>query len=218
MQRHIQFAGILACLVVLGGFPSPARAADPPSAPQPPGASQPAPDMPPARIASPDGAAAVRILEQAMPGADDPLLDFFTLEVLQGDKVVARAPTMGYLMSAHWSPDGRLVAINNRRGNQGDYLWVFSLPDGACLKRPDDALGARWAGAAMAEIEDQVKEASATTLNRNWITSDGWSPAGELNITVRARYRGPGTFDFTAPVTLRNGKLVIQTGVVKPVK
>lgn len=176
---------------------------------------EPAPAGPPARITSPDGSSSVRIVPMAMPNTDDPL-DVFTLEISQGDKVVARAPTMGYLIAAHWSPDGRHVAVNNRRGNQGDYLWVFSLPDGAAIKRADDALGQRWLGVALAEIEDRVKEANADGLIRSWTTADGWSPTGELLLNVRARYRGPGTFDFTAPAIFRNGKLVLQTGVVKP--
>ena len=100
------------------------------------GKTQPADDEPPARINSPDGNTAVRIQQKAMPGTDG-VTDFFTLEILQKDKVVARVPTEGYLISAYWSTDGRLLAVNNRRGNSGDYLWVFSLPDGTCLKKAE---------------------------------------------------------------------------------
>ena len=114
--------------------------------------ASPANDGPPAQIASPNGTALVRILHQAMPGTDG-VTDFFTLEVLRGGKVVARMPTEGYLISCYWSPDGRLVAVNNRRGNSGDYLWVFALSDGACLKKADDALGQRWLAMAVNDLE-----------------------------------------------------------------
>lgn len=166
---------------------------------------------PPAFIASPDGKSSVRILQQAMPGADA-ATDFFTLEVLVGEAVVARVPTMGYLLSAHWRPDGTMVAVNNRRGNSGDYLWVFSLPDGACYKRADDPLGQRWIYMAVTEVEDKVKEANAESLYRNWMTAEGWTPSGELRVVVRTRYREVGTYDFQATATLRNGKLVLGDG------
>ncbi len=187
--------------------------AAPESAPAPPTAQ----DAPPTCILSPDGKSSVRILEQPVPGTDDPL-DNFTLEIRFREEVVARAPTTGYLASAHWTPDGRLVAINNRRGNAGDYLWVYALPEGTCLKRADDPLGTRWIGAALAEIEDAAPGATADSLIRNWLTADECPAPDQLRITIRARYRGPGAFDFTAPVVLRNGKLVIQAGAVKHVE
>ena len=45
---------------------------------------------------------------------------------------------MGYLLDVFYSADNRYVAINNRRANAGDYLWVISLRDGQPLKIPED--------------------------------------------------------------------------------
>jgi hypothetical protein len=45
--------------------------------------------------------------------------------VRSGKQNVAKYRTEGYLIDAFWSPDGRYVAVDNRRANSADYLWVF---------------------------------------------------------------------------------------------
>jgi hypothetical protein len=177
---------------------------------------QPADDGPPAQIASPDGLTSVRILQQAMPGTDG-VSDFFTMEILRGEKVVARVPTEGYLISAHWSPDGRMIAVNNRRGNSGDYLWVFSLPDGTCRKKADDDLGQSWLTAAMNVIAGKVQGATADSVYKSWLTATGWYASGELQLNARIRYSKAGTFDFLAPALFQNGNWVVQAGTVQAV-
>ena len=174
-------------------------------------------EEPPEKFISPDGKIEARIVQKAMPGTDG-VTNFFTLEVLVAGKVIKQVPTEGYLMSVHPSPDGKSLAINNRRGNQGDYLWVVSLSDGSLLKRADDPLGARWLGTALAEIEDQTKDASADNLSRSWITAQGWSKSGDLLVSIRVQYRGLGAFDYTAPANLRKGKLVLLPGNIASVK
>ena len=198
-----------------GKAPAPAAAVS--SNPQASPAAQPASDEPPAQINSPDGASSVRILQKAMPGTDG-VTDFFTLEVLQGDKVVARAPTEGYLLSAYWSADGRLLAVNNRRGNSGDYLWVFSLPDGNCIKKADDELGQIWLAAALKEIQGKFTNATAETVYKNWLSATGGSASNELHVNVRVRYSKTGTFDCDIPALFQNGKWNLQPGSVQPVQ
>lgn len=185
----------------------------PPATQTPP---QPADDGPPAKIASPDGSTSVRILHQAMPGSDG-VTDFFTMEVLRGEKVVARVPTEGYLISAHWSTDGRLVAVNNRRGNSGDYLWVFSLPDGACLKKADDDTGQRWLTMAINGIAGKVRGATADSVYKSWLTATGWSASGELQLNARLRFSKAGAFDFLAPALYKNGNWTTQAGTIQAV-
>ncbi len=182
----------------------------------PPAKAEPAPAVaePPARITSPDGDSSVSILQKAMPGTDG-VTDFFTLEVAQAGKVVARVATEGYLISAHWSPDGRQLAVNNRRGNSGDYLWVFALPDGACLKKADDDLGGRWLATATKQIEAADKTATADFVSRSWLTATGWSASGKLQLNIRLRYGASKTFDFTAPAHFQNGKWALQPGSIK---
>src|ERR1700692_2206967 len=66
----------------------------------------------------------VTILHSALPGSD-PYNGFFTIAMRRGKRELAKYPTQGYLIDAFWSPDGSYVAVDNRRGNSGDYLWVF---------------------------------------------------------------------------------------------
>ena len=95
-------------------------------------------DAPPSELASPDKSHVIRVEGKPMPGVDPD--DFpFTLEVLAQGKVQAKYPTEGYLINAFWSDDGNYVAVNNRRGNSGDYAWVFSLRDGSTIRKPNDA-------------------------------------------------------------------------------
>jgi hypothetical protein len=86
-------------------------------------------------LRSPDGRYSVEIVQKPMRKADA-TLDFFTLVLSSKGKPVARVPSYGHLTAAFWSDDGNYVAVNNRRGNSGDYLWVFRLADGDALKRP----------------------------------------------------------------------------------
>ncbi len=171
-------------------------------------------DAPPAAINSPDGKSSVRLLQQPLPG-NDGVVDFFTLEVLSGTKVVARVATEGYLISAHWSLDGRLLAVNNRRGNSGDYLWVFALPDGTCIKKAGDPVGDAWLAAAKLAIQQKVPTASEKSAYKNWLTAREWSSSGELQINQRIRYGATtGTCDFSAPAAFRDGKWSLLPGTV----
>ncbi len=57
------------------------------------------------------------------------------LVISRNGKEIATKKTFGYFSGdAYWNDSGTLVAINNRRGNSGDRVWIFSLPDGKCLK------------------------------------------------------------------------------------
>ncbi|MEI6034811.1 MAG: hypothetical protein WCS65_11100 [Verrucomicrobiae bacterium] len=152
-----------------------------------------------------------------MPGTDG-VTDFFTLEVLQGDKVVARAPTEGYLLSAYWSADGRRLAVNNRRGNSGDYLWVFSLPYGNCIKKADDELGQLWLATALKEIQGKFSNATAETVYKSWLSATGWTASNELHVNLRVRYSKTGTFDCDIPALFQNGKWMLHPGTVQPAR
>jgi hypothetical protein len=93
---------------------------------------------PPEVLYSPDQRYSVRILDSALPGAD-PYDGFFTIAVRNGHEYIAKYPTIGYLIDAFWSPDRKYVAVDNRRANSGDYLWVFRLSDGRAIRMPVDA-------------------------------------------------------------------------------
>ncbi len=155
------------------------------------------PEEPPARIESPDGKTSVRILHEAMPGTD-PGTEFFTLEVLRGEKAILRVPTAGYLLTAHWSPDGRFLAVNNRRGNSGDYIWVFDLAKAATLKTPDDKTGDKWIDAGVKQIAAEIRSIAKKSPYRYWLTANGWEDGGKLLVTLRARYGETGAYDAKA--------------------
>ena len=166
---------------------------------------------PPKRISSPDGKYAVEIVEKALPGSDS--LDQFTLIVSGNGKTLAEVPTFGYLIAAHWSSDGKYVAVNNRRGNAGDYVWVFDLNSGKVLKQPDDKNGEDWEKAAADAVHKELPSANEDTLVRDWVTAQGWD-GNQLKVVVRSVYRGAGgAFDLEAVVDpanweIQNAKLV----------
>ena len=159
---------------------------------------------------APDSKSTVRMLEKPMAGADV-LLDFFTLEVRANGKVVAQVPTCGFLMNAYWSPDGSLLAVNNRRGNSGDYLWIFTIPGGKCIKRADDKIGESWVASALSAIKK--KASGAKELNKSWLCADGWTPDGKLKISIRDKFNGGGTWDYSATVPM--GKMTPEAATVK---
>jgi hypothetical protein len=168
---------------------------------------------PPKKIASPDGKYTVEMVEEAMPGADD--LEDFTLILSSNGKALAKMPTYGYLMAAHWSSDGKFVAVNNRRGNSGDYLWVFDLQTGKALKKPDDKLGEDLEKKAGQEVHKELPSANEDTLVRDWVTAQGWD-GNQLKVIVRSLYRGAkGAFDLELLIDpanwqIKSSKLVRQ--------
>ena len=93
---------------------------------------------PPSELKSPDHRYTVKVLNSALPGSD-PDDGFFTIAVYTGQHCLSKFPTEGYLENAFWSADGKYVAVNNRRANSGDYLWVFRQSDGYAVKKPVDA-------------------------------------------------------------------------------
>jgi hypothetical protein len=135
---------------------------------------------PPTKLVSPDGRFTVKL----EPNASDTNL----MSLLDHEKVIAEVPTYGYMLSAFWSEDGRYLAINNRRANSGDYLWVFSLPDGKCIKQPDDIVGESFRSGAtkyFGAINPAAKESSRI---RDTLVATGWKERHDLKIQVFAEY------------------------------
>jgi hypothetical protein len=91
---------------------------------------------------------------------------------------------MGYLLEALWSADGRYVAVNNRRGNSGDYLWVFSVPDGRVLQAPNDELGLVFADRACRRFPDLSLDGFNTFYN----IAIGWKEGDELQVQATLQF------------------------------
>ena len=127
------------------------------------------------RRVSPDGRFSIDISEKLHPQGDE-FADFFTLELKSASGTLASYPTSGYLTEVHWSPGSDFVAINNRRGNSGDYLWILSLKDGSALKRPDDRLEEELREVVQAAVRKQEPRAQ----KRTFVSIGWWRVAGAV--------------------------------------
>jgi hypothetical protein len=126
----------------------------------------------------------------ATPGHPDEC----TLRVSTGGKTLANFATMGYLLDVFFSPDNSHVAINNRRANSGDYLWVISLRDGKAIKMPDDVAedagktdagkiaGDHWSDQSMPEILKLCSTCTSDDLRHSFLFSTGWNSSSELRV------------------------------------
>jgi hypothetical protein len=141
---------------------------------------------PPSEITAPDKGSRISIEHRALPGSD-PVEGFFTLVLSTNGRAVREVPTMGYLLDAFWSSDNRYLAVNNRRSNAGDYLWVFSLPDGQVLEAPNERLGELLAQKATAKFP----ELANADFDRFSNVAKGWTSSGELKVESRIVFHRP---------------------------
>lgn len=134
-------------------------------------------------LTSPNGRYTLRIVEKSLPHAD-PVYGNATLVLSKRDRTLSKVPTTGYLISALWSPDGKYVAVNNRRGNSGDYVWVFSLADGRRLKKPDDDS----VSFPLSKITKIYPDCNEGSFDRDLTIAKTWKPGNELEIEMRWRF------------------------------
>ena len=142
-------------------------------------------DAPPSELRSPDGVYSVRILDKRLPGADRIFGDQ-TLVLYHSRKVLSQFPTTGYLLRAYWSPGGSSVAVNNRRGHDGDYLWVLSLRDGKAIRHPDDRLGDP--KFFVPRITRKFPDCTEGGFFRYYLIAMGWQTANTLKVRTDVRF------------------------------
>lgn len=166
---------------------------------------------PPPDLCARDGDYCVKIIRKRLP--DAPEGEEFTLIVSSKARILARFPTYGYLLSAFWSPDNRYVAINNRRANAGDYLWVISLGDGNLLKIPADLatelrkeelgnLKGDDPRQTMREVTRRFPDCTEDKLAHDFLFAGGWKSPTELLVIKEFQFSGdakPSTGTITAP-------------------
>ena len=152
-------------------------------------------EKPPEELYSPDQRYSVRILHSALPGSD-PYDGFLTIAVRSGKQYVAKYRTEGYLIDAFWSPDGRYVAVDNRRANSGDYLWVFRLPDGRSIKMPVDAqpqhaddVYEKYAEEVVHRVTAVYPELTYDQFRKLFVFAHGWTKTGELQVKTNLAFR-----------------------------
>jgi hypothetical protein len=155
----------------------------------------PAEDEPPAELSSPNQRYSVRILDSALPAADS-YNGFYTIAVRSGQQYIAKYPTIGFLLDAFWSPDGKYVAVDNRRANSGDYLWVFRLSDGYAIRMPVDAVPGRPEDAYEKYVDDLVykvsrkfPELTSREFRKLFTFAKGWTDSGDLLVKTNFGFR-----------------------------
>lgn len=143
---------------------------------------------PVSHVCSRDG----RFCVDMIPTAGHP--DECTLRVSASGMTLAEFPTMGYLLDVFFSPDNAHVAINNRRANAGDYLWVISLQNGKAIKMPEDVAedlgikeagriaGDHWSDQSTPEIIALCPTCTSEDLRHSFLFSTGWNTSGELKV------------------------------------
>jgi len=139
--------------------------------------------QPPREIFSPDGAYSVQILQTALAGSD-PYNSFYTLEVSRRGTVLSKYATEGYLLEAFWSADGKFVAVNNRRGSSGDYLWIFRLRDGKALRVPNDNEVSSFVNHVQAKFHDLSND----TFNRRYTVACDWETSKLLRVRTTLQF------------------------------
>lgn len=156
-------------------------------------------DTPPAEIYSPHHRYSVRILQSALPGSD-PDNGFFTIGIRHDGRYVAKYPTIGFLLDAFWSPDEKYVAVDNRRSNSGDYLWVFRLKDGRAVRMPADAVPGqpdeayeKYAKDLVQRVAQKFPELTYGTFRKLFTFAKGWTSSGDLLVKTNFAFENlPG--------------------------
>ena len=144
-------------------------------------------------LTSPDGVYSIRIIEERTPGGS--VIENFTITLFKQGNAISKQPTTGYLMTAYWSTDGKYLAVNNRRGNAGDYVWIFALPSGEVLKRPDDKIGEQWSKEAYRAMEEKNPSLKGAEVHHDWLTVTGWQNGG-LQLQLNTNFIRLGAVQF----------------------
>jgi hypothetical protein len=177
---------------------------------------------PPTRVDSPDKRFSIEIRENPEPKHDSGR-DERLLTISDRGKQIAEHKTYGYLLDVFWSDTGKYVAVNNRRANAGDYIWIFSLPDGKCVKMADTdqlAFLSRRAGEAIHRLDNRATE---DKLEKEWINAKGWWGSGnKLLIRIGTRYgfmigEFPAHFVYDAVVRIDGSNFVFVSGEARQV-
>ena len=124
--------------------------------------------------------------------------DQATLRVSDKSRTFAEFDTFGYLLDVIFSPDSRFVAVNNRRANAGDYLWVISLKDGSPIKVPDDVEWGRKLGKiagdhlpneVMPEVRRLCPDCIADGVRHGFLFAQRWNGPNELTVIEELEFR-----------------------------
>ena len=162
---------------------------------------------PPSKICDLSGERCVRLVSNGQPKATD---GDCALVISSKGKDLSRSSTYGYLLSAVWSPDGKYVAVNNRRANAGDYVWIFSLTNGAAIKVPGDIAAEQKRTMMATDHSKVVKEITrrfpsciADTLRKSSLTARSWRNPNELIVREDFIFDAPAVMFVTVEENYR---------------
>jgi hypothetical protein len=177
--------------------------------------------VPPKHVDSPDQRFSVD-MEPSKSGEEQNGNDE-AMVIRESGKEIARRATFGFLLDVFWDDRGKYVAINNRQANAGDYLWVFSLPDGKCIKEPDSPQLKPLSKLALDAFQRLDKRATDQKLEKVWVTGKGWWGDGKLLIRFAARYgytvgKFPAHFVYDAQAKISGSKLEFIPGEARAVQ
>ncbi len=177
--------------------------------------AQPPAWTPPPRVDSPDQRFSVEIRDNTDPSAK---YDADRLLIISDHgRPIAEHKTFGFLLDVFWSDDQDYVAINNRRGNAGDQVWVFSLPDGKCIKTADSKQFDFLEHLASKAFKHLDNRALPAKLEKEWIYTKGWWKGNKLLVRVECRYgfligRFPAHFIYDAEVRVSDSNFAFASG------
>jgi len=174
---------------------------------------------PPRHVNSPDGRFSVEIRDTKPDQKSNDEL----LIIRDRDKELARQMTFGYLLDVFWDDTGKYVAVNNRRANAGDYLWVFSLSNGKCIKEPDSPQLTPLSKLAFDAFQRLDRRATDDKLEKVWVKAKGWWGSGKLLMRFAARYgytvgKFPAHFVYDAQAKISGSKLIFIPGEARQVQ
>jgi hypothetical protein len=138
-----------------------------------------------------------------------------SLIIRDRDREITERTTWGGLWDAFWSDTGQYVAINNRRGNAGDYIWMFSLPDGKCIKEADNKQLDFLSELASKAFQRLNAGATEDRLENASIRAIGWDSGNDLLVQLSSRYDVRGQclhFVYDAEVRLSGSTIAFVSG------
>jgi len=127
----------------------------------------------PAAYSSPDGQYALK-LEQAQ----NPEPGQYGITITHQKKTLSSFNYIleGNIVDVLWNPSGTYFSINNRHSAGGDYVWIFHLPSGVAVKRPDNANAQR----TLIKVHEKYPQYSAENIRSHFTFAYKWRSDTEL--------------------------------------
>jgi hypothetical protein len=134
------------------------------------------------------------------------------LIVKKGDEVLFKEEAEGWLLDIQWSPQGGYLAIDERRGNSGDYLWILDIRNRRVLKRPEDKTWETMESKGIAALDATARQkwSEEAEGDRSWGTADRWENEQTLIAKVAVRYMNAKAVEDENNVLSKEIKLHIK--------